>query len=202
DESKDPDASGHFDWLGAAAIAVAVGGLSFGGIRGQATRWSDPLAFASLGIGAIVTIALVPLMTRRPRPLVPPSLFRSRNFTVTNISTMLIYGALYCYGSFQAIFLQGSLGYSALASGLIGVPTAIFLAVISTQAGTLAARIGPRIFMTVGPTLMSAGLLWLARIPATSESWDGTPARPSSLLPPGRVLLHLLPGVRSLAWAL
>src|SRR5438552_6183177 len=195
DESKDPEASGHFDWLGAVAIAVAVGGLSFGGIRGQATRWADPVAFVSLGVGAIVTLALVPLMTRRPRPLVPPSLFRSRNFTVTNISTMLIYGALYCYGSFQAIFLQGSLGYSALASGLIGVPTAIFLAVISTQAGTLAARIGPRIFMTVGPALMALGLLWLARIPASSATWDATLARPSSLVPPTSVLIDLLPAV-------
>src|SRR2546421_593765 len=171
DESKDPEATGHFDWLGAAAIAVAVGGLSFGGIRGQATRWADPLAFVSLGAGALVTIALVPLMTRRPRPLVPPSLFRSRNFTVTNISTMLIYGALYCYGSFQAIFLQGSLGYSALASGLVGVPTAIFLALISTQAGTLAARIGPRIFMTVGPALLGLGPPLPGRNPAASPSW-------------------------------
>jgi EmrB/QacA subfamily drug resistance transporter len=195
DESKDPEASGHFDWLGAAAIAVAVGGLSFGGIRGQATNWSDPLAFVSLGVGAVVTIALVPLMTRRPRPLVPPSLFRSRNFTVTNISTMLIYGALYCYGSFQAIFLQGALGFSALASGLIGVPTAIFLAVVSTRAGTLAVRIGPRIFMTAGPGLMALGLLWLARIPSTSQTWDATLARPASLAPPGSVLVDLLPGV-------
>ena len=195
DESKDSEATGHFDWLGAAAIALAVGGLSFGGIRGQATGWSDPLAFVSLGLGAVMTVALVPLMTRRPHPLVPPSLFRSRNFMVTNISTMMIYGALYCYGSFQAIFLQGALGYSALASGLVGVPTAIFLAVISTQAGTLAARIGPRIFMTVGPMLMAAGLLWLARIPATSQTWEATLARPSSLLPPGSVLIDLLPGV-------
>jgi EmrB/QacA subfamily drug resistance transporter len=195
DESRDTEATGHFDWLGAVAIAVAVGGLSFGGIRGQATRWADPVAFVSLGVGAIVTLALVPLMTRRPRPLVPPSLFRSRNFTVTNISTMLIYGALYCFGSFQAIFLQGSLGYSALASGLVGVPTAIFLALISTQAGTLAARIGPRIFMTVGPALMALGLLWLARIPATSQSWDATLAHPSSLVPPASTLIDLLPAI-------
>jgi EmrB/QacA subfamily drug resistance transporter len=195
DESKDPDATGRFDWLGAAAIAVAVGGLSFGGIRGQATGWSDPLAFISLGIGAVMTIALFPLMTRRAHPLVPPSLFRSRNFTVTNVSTMLIYGALYCYGSFQAIFLQGALGFSALASGLIGVPTAIFLALISTRAGTLSARIGPRIFMTIGPALMALGLLWLARIPAASSTWDATLARPSTLVPPGSVFVDLLPGI-------
>jgi EmrB/QacA subfamily drug resistance transporter len=195
DESRNPDATGHFDWLGAGAIALAVGGLSFGGIRGQATHWADPSAFISLAIGAVTTIALVPLMTLRPDPLVPPSLFRSRNFTVTNLSTMLIYGALYCYGSFQAIFLQGTLGYSALAGGLTGVPTAIFLAVVSTQAGTLAGRIGPRLFMTVGPALMAVGLLWLVRIPSDSQAWHATLGRPTSLLPPGSVLVDLLPAI-------
>jgi EmrB/QacA subfamily drug resistance transporter len=195
DESRNPDATGHFDWLGAAAIAVAVGGLSFGGIRGQATNWSDPGAFISLGIGFVTLIALVPLMTRRRHPLIPIELFSSRNFTVTNVSTLLIYGALYCFGSFLAIFLQGTLGFSALASGLTGVPTAIFLAVISTQAGALAGRIGPRLFMTVGPALMGAGLLWLARVPADSQGWDATLAHPASLLPPGSTLVDILPAI-------
>jgi Na+/melibiose symporter-like transporter len=137
----------------------------------------------------------VPLMTLRPHPLVPPSLFRSRNFTVTNLSTMLIYGALYTYGSFQAIFLQGTLGYSALAGGLVGIPSAIFLALISTQVGTLAARIGPRIFMTVGPALMGIGLLWMTRVPPDSQTWEATVARPASLIPPASFFVDLLPGI-------
>ena len=195
DESRNPDASGHFDWLGAGAIALAVGGLSYGGIRGQASDWSDPSAFVALGLGAVMLAALVPLMTLRRNPLVPPSLFRSRNFTVTNVSTMLIYGALYCYGSFQAIFLQGTLGFSALAGGLVSVPTALFLALVSTQAGTLAGRIGPRLFMTVGPALMGLALVWLARIPADSQAWDASLAHPGSLLPPGSAYLDLLPAI-------
>ncbi|MGZ6256816.1 MAG: hypothetical protein ACXWMB_07350, partial [Candidatus Limnocylindria bacterium] len=107
----------------------------------------------------------------------------------------LIYGALYCYGSFQAIFLQGTLGFSALAGGLVGMPTAIFLALISTQAGTLAGRIGPRLFMSIGPALMAAGLLWLVRIPADSQTWDATLARPASLVPPPSVFIDLLPAI-------
>jgi hypothetical protein len=46
----------------------------------------------------IATFVLPFLMTRRRDPLIPPSLFRSRNFTVTNISTFLIYGAIYVVG--------------------------------------------------------------------------------------------------------
>ncbi len=194
-ESKDPEAGGRFDWLGAAAVAVAVGGLTYGAIRGQQSRWTDVSAFVALGLGAITALALVPLMTRRRDPLIPPRLFSSRNFTVTNASTLLIYGALYTYGQFQAIFLQGVLGYSALASGLVTIPTSLFLIFLSTQMGTLGARFGPRLFMTVGPALMGLGLLWLVRIPSSSPGWDASVSRASSLVPPVGALADLLPAL-------
>src|SRR5436190_11039190 len=56
EESRDPDATGHFDWLGSAVGAVAVGGLAFGGIHGQESHWSDPLAWISLALGAVCLI--------------------------------------------------------------------------------------------------------------------------------------------------
>src|SRR6266513_2491521 len=94
-ESRDEQATGRFDWLGSLVVAVAVAGLAFGTIRGQQHGWSEPIAVASLAVGAVAAIAFPFLMTRRSDPLVPPRLFRSRNFTVTNISTFVIYGALY-----------------------------------------------------------------------------------------------------------
>ncbi len=194
-ESRDTEGSHRFDWLGAAAIAVAVGGLTYGAIRGQQSHWTDLSAFIALPIGALTALAIVPLMTRRAHPLVPPFLFRSRNFTVTNVSTILIYGALYTYGQFQAIFLQGTLGYSALASGLVTIPSSLFLILLSTQIGTIAARYGPRLFMTVGPALMALGVLWMARIPADSPAWVASVNRPASLVPPAQTFLDLLPAL-------
>ncbi len=194
-ESRNPAARGRFDWLGAAVIAVAVGGLSFGAIRGQERQWADPIAWLALAIGALAAIATAPLMLRRRDPLVPPGLFRSRNFTVTNISTFVIYGALYVFGYLMAIFVQGALGYSALAAGLIGLPISILLTFFSTSAGTLAGRYGPRWFMTVGPAIMAAGLLWLTRLPADSTPWKASLADPASLLPPASYLIDFFPAV-------
>ncbi len=51
-ESRDPDASGHFDWLGSVVIVLAVGGLAFGTIRGQQQGWGEPVAVGSLVVGA------------------------------------------------------------------------------------------------------------------------------------------------------
>jgi EmrB/QacA subfamily drug resistance transporter len=194
-ESRNADAPARFDWLGAAAVAVAVGGLAYGAIRGEAQRWADPVAWAALAVGIVGAVALVPLMTRRRDPLVPPSLFRSRNFTVTNISTLLIYGALYAYSSFQAIFLQGTLDYTAAGSGMAGVPISIFLMLLSTRFGRLAGERGPRLFMSVGPVLMGMGLLWFVRMPHDSAPWKLNFADPATILPSSGYLVDVLPAM-------
>jgi EmrB/QacA subfamily drug resistance transporter len=191
-ETRDETATGRLDWLGSIVIAVAVGGVSFGLIRGQEAQWSDPLAFAALGIGLVAAVAFPILMVTRRDPLVPPALFRRRAFTVINASTFLIYGALYTWSLLQSLFLQGVLGYTAVASAAVGLPVGVFLTLGSTRVGALAGRIGPRPFLVVGPLLMMAALLWLARIPADSAPWLLDPGA-GSLLPPPSTWVDVVP---------
>jgi EmrB/QacA subfamily drug resistance transporter len=192
-ESRDERASSHFDWLGAFLVAVAVGGLSFGAIYGQQRQWQDPIAFVALAIGGITTIALPFYFAWARHPLVPLSMFRSRNFSVTNVSTLLIYGALYVTFFYLPVFLQGTLGYNASAVGLGSIPGSLFLIFLSTRFGTLAARYGPRLFMTVGPLIMAVGLLWIARIPADSHAWQFEISNPATWAPPSSYFTDVLP---------
>ena len=191
-ESRDEEASSRFDWLGSIVVALAVGGLAFGTIRGQQTNWQGTEAFIALGVGAVATVMFPIMMLRRDHPLVPPSLFKSRNFTITNISTFVIYGALYVFITFQGLFLIGTLGYNEPAAGIAGLPSTLFLVLFSTRFGKLAARYGPRVFMAVGPLVMGIGLLWLVRFPATSEPWV---LGAGSILPPADYFVDLLPAL-------
>lgn len=194
-ESRDLEASGRFDWLGAGVVALAVGGLSFGTIRGQQALWRDPVAFLALGIGLVATLVLPFLMVRSPNPLVPPHLFRSRNFTITNLSTLLIYGALYVNLYFLTLFVQGTLGYNAFASGLAVVPGIVPLALFSSRFGALAGRYGPRWFMAAGPAVMAIGVLLLAGISADSAPWTAGLRDLASYRPPADYFTQVLPGL-------
>ncbi len=169
-----------------------MGGLAFGATRGAERQWQDTVAFISLGIGALALVAFPFLMRMRANPLVPLSLFSSRNFTVVNVSTFVIYGALYVTLIFQSLYLQGTLGYSPIAAGAIGLPVGLFLTFLSTPAGQLAGRLGPRLFLTVGPIIMGLGLLWLARIPPDSEAWVADLTEPATLIPPGDALVDVV----------
>ena len=193
EESRDTSSDGHFDWLGSLVATLAVGGLAFGVIRGEQEAWGDPLAWASLAIGAIALVAFPILMATRPHPLVPLSLFRNRTFAAINLATFFIYGALYITQSYQGLLMQGVLGYTATAAGAIGLPGGIMLALLSTRIGTLAGQIGARGFLVAGPLIMGLGLLWFVRLPADSPPWDASFTHPASLIPPAGVLIDVLP---------
>jgi EmrB/QacA subfamily drug resistance transporter len=193
-ESRD-DGNASVDVPGSVVVAVALGGLTFGAIRGQEHAWQDPTAWVAVGVGFLAAVAFVPLMARARDPLVPLELFRSRNFAVTNLSTVAIYGSLYVSMYVLVLYLQGTLGYNAAAAGLATVPSVVFLAFFSTRMGVLAARHGPRWFMTLGPALMALGTLLLIRVPSTGEAWVLSVGVPRTWQPPADYLGAVLPAL-------
>jgi predicted MFS family arabinose efflux permease len=134
-------------------------------------------------------------MARRPNPLVPLDLFRQRTFATINLATFFIYGALYVNISYQSLLLQGVLGYTALASGAVGIPVGVMLSLLSTRIGTLAGRYGARRFLVAGPLVMAVAMLWYVRLPADSAPWKAAFESPSTLVPPVSTLVDVLPSI-------
>lgn len=166
-ETRDETATAHFDWLGAFVAAVGVGGVSFGITREGQQQWQDPVGYWAIGIGLVGVLLFLILMAREKHPLVPLSMFTIRAFATINLSTLLIYGALYSMFTFQALYLQGTLGYSPTAQALLGLPSGLLLTFLSTRIGAISGRIGARPFLVAGPIVMAIGLLWWLRVPAT-----------------------------------
>lgn len=191
-ESRDPE-SRKLDWIGAILVGLAVGGLTFGAIYGQQRQWQSPLAFVALGVGMISSVALPLWMRRTTHPLVPLDLFKSRNFNVINIVTVLVYGALYVTFYYIGLYVQGVLGYTAAAAGISALPGGIILTLLSTRFGALSVRCGPRPFLVGGPVLMAVALLWYARLPLSSTGWHLSLSNPTSLIPPISYFIDLFP---------
>ena len=83
------------------------------------------------------------------------------------------------------------LGYGATAAGAAMLPTSLLLTLFSARAATLAARIGPRLPMTVGPLIVSAGTLWLLGVDGSSSYW--VEVLPGSLLQGAGMTLTVAP---------
>jgi EmrB/QacA subfamily drug resistance transporter len=174
-ESRDPHAP-PIDITGAALGIVALGTSTLAFTEAGPRGWSDPLVITAGLIAIGSATAFVWWIMRARSPLVPPALFRNRNFTVMNVATALLYAALGVSFFLIAYELQVASGWTALEAGTALLPVTIIMLVGSAPSGALAQRIGPRVQLTVGPLLAGAGLLLLTRIgPDTSWAVDVLP---------------------------
>jgi MFS family permease len=98
--------------------------------------------------------------------MMPLDLFRRRNFAVGNLATLLIYAGLGAALFFIVLFLQETAGYSAFEAGLALMPITVLMFFLSSRFGALSDRIGPRLFMGLGPIVGGLGLLLLLRLDA------------------------------------
>ena len=169
-ESRDADAHGRFDVLGAVLGAVSLGGITYALITGG----EDPGRADVLVSGAVGVLAAAGFVLRERwagNPMLPPRLFTDRQFTGANLATLVIYGALGGSSLFLVLQLQTVLGYRASTAGAAMLPSILLITVLSPRAGALATRIGPRLPMTIGPLITASGALWLTGVNGSAPYW-------------------------------
>ena len=167
----------------AAAVVVAsrhVPETSSGGTErldlGGALTASIGLALATYGLieraplvggaGVAVLAAFLLLEARSAAPMLPLSIFRSRQFSGANGTTLAVYAALGGAFFLLVLELQVVLDYSALEAGSALIPVTLLMLALSSRAGALAQRIGPRFPMAIGPVGVAAGLVLWAGVDA------------------------------------
>jgi len=175
-ESRDPHSARSLDLVGAGLAVVSLGAATWALTEAGPRGWTDVGVIGADVIAAAGIGAFVWRMLHTDDPLVPPALFRSRAFTVTNLATLLLYSALGVSFFLVAYELQVGVGWSALSAGTALLPGTFLMLAFAAKSGSLAQRIGPRLQLTVGPLLTGAGLLLLARIgPHASWTTDVLP---------------------------
>jgi EmrB/QacA subfamily drug resistance transporter len=167
-ESRDEEAGGRFDVLGAVVAAATLGALTY-----VLTAWRQlPVAVTVLlAAGTLLGVLAFVLLERRGGAMVPLHLFGSRVFTAANLMTLLVYGALGAVLFLVVLQLQVSAGYGPLAAGLATLPVTIVMLLFSSRAAQLAARSGPRLPMTLGPLVCAIGVLLLAGVDGGAPYW-------------------------------
>jgi EmrB/QacA subfamily drug resistance transporter len=176
-ESRDPGATGRLDWVGAALAALGLAGVVYALTDGAGQGWTSPPVLLT-GLGGVAALAGFLVWERRiPAPMLPLDLFASRQFSAANVVTFVVYGALGGSLFLTPIQLQQVVGYPPVASGVALLPITVLMLLLSARSGRLAARIGPRLPMTLGPLLVAAGFALLSRIgPGASYLVDILPA--------------------------
>ena len=160
-ESRDPDAAGRLDYAGALAAVVFLSGITFAFIEAPTLGWTSPTVLTMTALGLAGLAGFLTREQRAAAPMLPLSIFRERQFASASAVTFIVYGALTGATFLLPVVLQIVSGYSPLASGLALLPLTVIMLALSARSGELAARIGPRLQLSVGPVIAGAGLAML-----------------------------------------
>ncbi|MDE9365162.1 MFS transporter [Luteipulveratus sp. YIM 133132] len=183
-ESRDEEASHHTDLAGVLLAPIGLAGITW-----ALTAWPDTGAsvstLLSLAVGVLACVAFVVAERRERDPMVPLSLFANRTFSVINLVTLVVYGALSGSMFFIAVFLQVSAGWSPLAAGAATVPMSVIMLFLASRFGGIASTYGARTPMLAGSVLIAAALALLALAPDDPSFWR-----------------HILPGVTLMGFGL
>ena len=170
-ETRDPHAAKGLDVVGAALGVVSLGAATWALTEAGPRGWDDTAVMVASAVAVVGIVAFVYRMLHAHDPLVPPSLFSSREFTVTNLATVALYSAIGVSFFLVSYELQVAAGWSALEAGVALLPATVLMLLFSAKSGELAQRIGPRPQLTIGPLLVAVGLLLLSRIGADVSWW-------------------------------
>jgi EmrB/QacA subfamily drug resistance transporter len=153
--------------VGAVAIALTFGALTYGLIEGAQTGFASVLWAFGLSLAGL---ALFVVSERRgANPILPLELLRSRVFVAANVYTLLVYAALGGSSFYLALYLQsGAAGYSPSRASLVFVPISLVMFVLAARFGRLADRDGPRRYLTAAPLVMSIGYVLLMFVTSTN----------------------------------
>jgi MFS family permease len=152
------------DWYGAALATVGLGLLVWG--LTLMTAQDRGMGAAMIGAGTIALVAFVTLEAwLGDRAMVPLALFGTRTFTGLTLLTFLLYAAL--SGALLLLpYLLIARGWSAAAAGSAMLPLPLVMGLGSRSVGALAAKIGARPLLAVGPMVTGAGFALFAAMPA------------------------------------
>ncbi|MFD6388973.1 DHA2 family efflux MFS transporter permease subunit [Nocardia sp. NPDC060259] len=159
-----PTSDHKFDLVGVALSGIGMSALVFGIQEGNSEDWS-PRIWLLIGFGALMLVAFVVNQARnRGEPLVPMSLFRDRNFSLSNTAIAAMGAAVTSMMVPSYFYLQAVREMSPTVSALVFAPMAIVTGVTAPFVGKFSDRLPPRLVPTIGFTLFAGSVFAFAAL--------------------------------------
>jgi EmrB/QacA subfamily drug resistance transporter len=186
----------HFDLPGAVLVTLGMTALTYGIVTTDRLSWGSAGVLAPLAAGVALLTAFVLYEAHLDRredtvPLMPLGLFRLRNLQAANVVIFMLYAAIFGFWFFLSLYMQGTLHYSALRTGVAFVPMTVAVGTAATLAPRLAKRVGAAWVLTAGMLSAALGEFLLTGVSPGGNYW--TEVFPGGMLGAAGLGLALVP---------
>ncbi|GAB2452483.1 EmrB/QacA subfamily drug resistance transporter [Conyzicola lurida] len=159
------------DYLGTALIAIATTSLvlvtSWGGTEYE---WDSIVIIALIALTVVAAALFVWAETTAVEPIIPLTLFKDRNFTITTVAGLLTGVAMFGAIGYMPTFLQIANGINATESGLLLLPMLVGLLITAVGSGILMSKTGRYKWMPItGAALIGVALVLFSTLTATTS---------------------------------
>jgi EmrB/QacA subfamily drug resistance transporter len=155
----------HFDVAGATSITAGLMLLVYALTRATQHGWATATTIGLLAASAALIGAFFVIEQRSHAPLLPLRIFRLRTLTASNVSGLLMGGAIFAQFFLLTLYMQEVLHYSALKTGVAYIGLTLTIIAFSAVAQALVTRIGVRRVLPAGLALSTVALVLFARLP-------------------------------------
>jgi EmrB/QacA subfamily drug resistance transporter len=155
----------RFDALGAVTGSGGLVLLVYAISQAPQYGWGDTRTVAVLAAAAALLLGFVGVERRVDSPLLPLEIFRRRTLTGANAAGLLLGASFYPFFFVGTLYMQQVLHYSALQSGMAWLATSITSVALAGLSQYLVTRIGSKVVMAIGMTLIGGGVLWATQVP-------------------------------------
>ncbi|WP_050799762.1 MFS transporter [Streptomyces himastatinicus] len=159
------DKSVKIDIPGTVTVTAGLFALVYGFANAETESWGSAGTWGFLIAAAVLIAVFVRLQTRVAHPLLPLRILRDRDRGAASIAMFISAAGMFGVNLFLTYYLQQSLGYSPVETGLAFLPVVVAVMIASTLAtGVLTPRFGPKPIVPLGMALAAAGLVWLTTL--------------------------------------
>jgi EmrB/QacA subfamily drug resistance transporter len=164
-ESRADLAHRHFDASGAVAITGGLMLLVYAVTRATTHGWGSGSTIGLFAASVALIAGFLVIELRSHAPLLPLGIFRLRTLSGSNVTGLLLSGAVFSQFFLLTLYMQQVLHYSALKTGVAYVGLTLTIIVFSGVAQALATRVGVRPLLPLGMALAAVGIVLYARLP-------------------------------------
>ncbi len=163
-ESRDEAEHRSFDIPGAFTVTAGLAILVYAIVDAEQAGWTSTQTIVLIVLALALIGTFIAIEARAKLPLMPLSTFKLRTLRGANVVGLLVGMSLFSMFFFISLYLQQSLGYSAIKTGLAYLPLSIAIILSAGAASQLVTKVGFKPVLTFGLLMVAAGLLWFTQI--------------------------------------